>query len=52
MLIEYRIYVDSSIQDVLGILRWPVGTHKHTHTHAVKGLLMFSRDYYRLLGHH
>ena len=51
MLIEYKIYVDSSVQDVLGILRWPIGSHKHTHTHAVNGLHNYLRDYSLGSGH-
>ena len=48
MLIGYRIYIDSSRQSVLGILE---GIHKHTHTRAVKGLLILSRDYIWPIGH-
>ena len=51
MLIEYRIYVDNSIQDVLGILMWPIGTHKHTHPHVVKGLTILIHDPYESFGH-
>ena len=51
MLIEYRIYVDNSVQDVLGILMWPIGTHQHTHPHGVKGLLNYLRDYSLSSGH-
>ena len=52
MLIEYKIYVDSSMTTMLGILRWPIGSRKHTHTHVVKGLHNYLRDYSLGSGHH
>ena len=51
MLIEYRIYVDTGMTTMLGILRWPIGSRKHTHPHAVKGLHNYLRDYSLSSGH-